>query len=157
MYTINTWWWWWWWSARLKHGVEGNNNKGFCQTEYIVLWYSKSTDKCAHWAVSSFPCESNVLNHWNQYHIAVVIMCRTREFVHCCLLFWMSILSDFNAPTGDMYYRAYLNGIVMQHKKAVLFDRLSQLKVDSSVCLPSQCILYHGFYCIYSMACPVIY
>jgi len=29
----------------------------------------------------------------------------------------MSILGDFNAPTGDMYYRAYLKGIVMQHKK----------------------------------------
>jgi len=23
-------------------------------------------------------------------------------------------LGDFNAPTGDMYYRAYLKGIVMQ-------------------------------------------
>jgi hypothetical protein len=49
--------------------------------------------------------------------IAVVIMCRTRESVHCYLSFWMSILGDCNAPTGDMYYRAYLKGTVVQHKK----------------------------------------
>lgn len=65
-------------------------------------------------------------------------------------LYW-SNKRNCNAPTIDLYHTAYLK-VVVWHKKRFYFIRVSQLKTDSSVCLQSQCILDHGFYCTYSMA-----